>query len=334
MKIIILTTIAEDGSKLKDSLQSMNSDFISVKNFIKKDIVATPSLFKDTSFIFSTWYMPTFTENELKKYLPSLKAVFYAAGTTKYFAVPFFKQGIKIFSAALANAIPVAEFVTAQILLANKGCFQAQKAYNKPFWRFSFNKARLYSYQKKGNYNAKIGIIGCGAIGSRVVRLLKPYHLDVLVYDPYLSDDRIKELGVKQTDLVDLFAKSDVITNHLPDINETKGIINAKLLSLMKENVTFINTGRGAQVVEKDLVKIMQKNPYACALLDVTHKEPVRPWSKLLRTKNIFLTPHIAGSLSDENNRMIAYMLHAYANTIAGKVDLCEVSIKEIQKQT
>jgi phosphoglycerate dehydrogenase-like enzyme len=334
MKIIILTTTTDDGKKLKDSIKLLNPDFSSVNNYTKEDILSNPNEFKDTSFIFSTWYMPIFSEKEISKYLPSLEAVFYAAGTVKYFAVPFFNEGVRIFSAAIANAIPVAEFVTAQILLANKGYFQAQKEYKKPFWRFSFSKARSFSYQKKGNYNAKIGVIGCGAIGAKVVNFLKSYHLDVLVYDPYLSDDRINELGVKQTKLKELFAKSDVISNHLPNITETKGLINWKLLSLMKENATFINTGRGEQVVEKDLAKFMSKNPKACALLDVTYKEPIRPWSKLLRTKNIFLTPHIAGSLSSENNRMVDYMLKAYFNIMKGNYDVCEVSIKDIQKQT
>lgn len=198
MKIIILTTRAEDGNKLKDSLELLNSHFSSVKSYTKTDILSNRSQFIDTTFVFSSWYMPVFSENEIDENFPSLKAVFYAAGTVKYFALPFLNRGIKVFSAASANAIPVAEFVTAQILLANKGYFQAQKEYKKPFWRFSFNKGRKCSDQKNGNYNTKIGIIGCGAIGSRIVGLLKPYQLDVLVYDPYLSGNRIKELGVKK----------------------------------------------------------------------------------------------------------------------------------------
>jgi phosphoglycerate dehydrogenase-like enzyme len=334
MKIIILATTIEQGNKLKDSIKFLNSDFSSIDNYTKNDILSNPSQFEDTFYIFSSWYMPNFLESEIKDYLPSLKAVFYAAGTVKYFATPFLNKGVRIFSSATANAIPVAEFVTAQILLANKGYFQAQKEYRKPLWKFSFNKARNYSYQKKGNYKAKIGVIGCGAIGAGVVKLLKSYQLEVLVYDPYLSEERIKELDVKRIDLVDLFSTCDVISNHLPNIDETVGIINFKLLSLMKKNATFINTGRGQQVVEKDLVKIMRKKPNACSLLDVTIKEPIRPWSKLLRLKNVFITPHIAGSLSNENNRMIEYMLSAYFNFIAGNTDICEVQIDDVKKQT
>tara|TARA_R110002051_G_scaffold238375_2_gene299121 strand:+ start:12676 stop:13680 length:1005 start_codon:yes stop_codon:yes gene_type:complete len=334
MKIIILTAAIEDGEKLKNSLKFLNNDFSSVKSFTKKDILSKPSKFKNTSFIFSTWFMPVFSENELKEYLPELKAVFYAAGTVKYFAESFINSGVRVFSSAIANAIPVAEFVTAQILLANKGYFQAQKEYKKPFWRFSFSSARNYSLNKKGNYNAKVGIIGCGAIGAKVVEFLKPYQLKIYVYDPFISDKRISELGIKRAELIDVFKKCDVITNHLPDIVETKGIINWELLSHLNKNATLINTGRGAQIIEKDLARALRKKPNACALLDVTNKEPIRPWSKLLRMKNVFITPHIAGSLSGENVRMVKYMVTAYLNTIKGLTDICEVSMEKIHNQT
>ena len=334
MEIIILTKDFKDGVKLKNTLAGLSTDFSSLENYTKEDILGHSERFKDTVFIFSTWYMPIFSEDEVREYLPSLKAIFYAAGTVKYFADSFLNVDVRIFSAAKANAIPVAEFVTAQIILANKGYFQAQKEYKKPFWRISFNKARNYTLQKKGNYNAKIGIIGCGDIGSRVIEFLKPYKLDVCVYDPFLSDERVEELGTKRTDIKELFKNSDVIANHLPNIPETKGMINWELLSLMKENATFINTGRGEQVIEKDLAKIMRKKPNACALLDVTSREPVWPWSQLLRRKNVFMTPHIAGSLSFENNRMVEYMLTAYFNTIEGQNDISAITFDELYRKT
>ncbi len=334
MNIIILTADIEDGDKLKNSLKLLNKDFLSVNNYTKKDILSNPSKFKNTSFIFSTWYMPIFTENELKEFLPLLKAIFYAAGTVKYFANSFLNQGVRIFSSAIANAIPVAEFVSAQIVLANKGYFQAQNEYKKPFWRYSYNKARNYSFKKKGNYNAKIGIIGCGSVGAKVAKFLKPYQLEIYVYDPFITDKRILELGAKRAELVDIFKNCDVISNHLPDIEETKGIINWKLLTFLNKNATIINTGRGAQIVEKDLIRALRKKPNACALLDVTNKEPIRPWSKLLRMNNVFITPHIAGSLACEKDRMVKYMVTAYLNTKKGIVDISEVSKEKIHKQT
>ena len=86
----------------------------------KTDIISAKDDFKDTEVIFSTWGMPKFTEEELAEYLPSLKAVFYAAGTVQAFARPFLSRGVRIFSAWAANAVPVAEYTVAQIILANK----------------------------------------------------------------------------------------------------------------------------------------------------------------------------------------------------------------------
>ena len=331
--IIVLTKTRKDGQKLKNKLMKLSVNFSSIKSFIKEDIRLNPERYKNTSVIFSTWFMPSFSEDEIQKFFPSLKAVFYAAGTVKYFAQPFLNQGVRIFSAVKANAIPVAEFVTAQIILANKGYFQSQKDYKKPFWRLSFNKARNYTFQKKGNYNAKIGIIGCGSVGSMIVELLKPFKLDVYIYDPFLSEKRIQELGVERSNLNKIFADCDVISNHLPDIAETKGMLNLKLFSLMQEHATFINTGRGTQVVEKDLAKVMRKKPKACALLDVTTKEPIWPWSSLLRKKNVFITPHIAGSQSNEYERMVQYMVTAYANFMAGINDDNEITATGLHKQ-
>ncbi len=115
MKIIILTKSFEDGEKLKDSISNMHEDFSSINNYNKNQILSNPRQFKNTNFIFSSWYMPIFTEEEVKMCFPALIAVFYAAGSTKYFAKNFINRGVRVFSAARANAIPVAEFVTAQI---------------------------------------------------------------------------------------------------------------------------------------------------------------------------------------------------------------------------
>ena len=86
----------------------------------KADVLAAPEKFADTEYIFSTWGMPSFTEEEIKTYLPALKAVFYGAGSVQGFARPFLHSGVKVFSAWAANAVPVAEYTVAQIILAGK----------------------------------------------------------------------------------------------------------------------------------------------------------------------------------------------------------------------
>lgn len=333
MEYIILTKNIKDGNKLRNTLVEMGPDLSSIQCYEKEDILRYPELFVDTSVIFSTWYMPEFTEQEIKFYFPQLRSIFYAAGTVKYFAEPFLRAGVKVYTASKANSVPVAEFVVAQIILANKGYFQACIAYKKPFWRLSFNKARSYTLQKTGNYDAKIGLIGCGCVGSEVVNLLKPYKLQIYVYDPFLTDCRIAQLGVRRAELSEIFSNCDVISNHLPDIKDTRGIIDYSLLSKMNNFATFINSGRGAQVVEKDIIKVLKQKPEICALLDVTAHEPLWPWSPLIRRKNAFISPHIAGSLSNEFSRLVQSMMIAHKDFKEGRPNLCEISSASLSTQ-
>ncbi|MCL2463145.1 MAG: hypothetical protein FWF44_10805, partial [Defluviitaleaceae bacterium] len=191
----------------------------------------------DIEFIFSTWGMPRLSEADITAYLPALKAVFYAAGTVQDFARPFLKRGIKVYSAWGANAVPVAEYAAAQIVLAGKGFYQSAATFKK-----DYGAARRYSEGFPGNYGAKVGLIGCGMIGGIVARMLRAYRLEVLVYDPFLSDGRAEELGVKKRSLEEIFAECQTISNHLANNEQTKGILDYGLFSRMKPNAAFINT--------------------------------------------------------------------------------------------
>ena len=101
----------------------------------RKNLEQHREFLSDCEIAFSTWGMPKFTAEEIKEYMPKLKAVFYSAGTVQYFAKPFLENGVKVFSAFAANAIPVAEYTFAQISLASKGYFQAAKNYRPLFPR-------------------------------------------------------------------------------------------------------------------------------------------------------------------------------------------------------
>ena len=112
-------------SKLQRSLE------IERKIYSRSDILEAPESFSDVELIFSTWGMPQFSEEEIKAFLPSLKCVFYGAGTVQNFARPFLASGVKVFSAWAANAVPVAEMTVAQMILANKGYFLASRLYHE-----------------------------------------------------------------------------------------------------------------------------------------------------------------------------------------------------------
>ena len=295
---------------------------IEKKIYSKADVLREPALFAQVEFVFSTWGMPEFSEDEIRQCFPSLKCVFYGAGTVQKFARPFLACGVKIFSAWAANAVPVAEMTVAQIILSNKGYYLTSRLYHAQ----GRDAARKAFAKCKGNYGETVGIIGAGMIGKLVIEMLKAYNLKVLVFDPFLSDDKAKALGVEKCDLQTLFERCFVVSNHLANNEQTQGMLNYVHFSRMRENAVFINTGRGAQVVEDDLVRILKERNDLTALLDVTYPEPPVENHPFYTLPNCFLTPHIAGSAGDEVARMGKYMLDEFDKYLSGKATKYEVT--------
>lgn len=292
--------------------------------YTKADVLNAPEAFKSTEYVFSTWGMPAFTEEEIKAYLPELKAVFYAAGSVQKFARPFLNCGVRVFSAWAANAVPVAEYTVAQIILANKGFF-ATMAYTDR------KAAKKEAQNFPGNYGVKIGIIGAGMIGKLVIQRLGSYNLEVLVFDPFLPDEKARELGVKKVSLETLFQECQVVSNHLANNEQTRGMLGGVLFEKMRPHATFLNTGRGAQVVEADLIRALTERPDLTAILDVTFPEPPEEGSALYTLPNCILTPHIAGSSGNEVRRMGAYMEAEYQNLIQNKPCKYEVTLEMLE---
>lgn len=278
-------------------------------------------------YLFSTWGMPALTEEEIREYLPRLKAVFYAAGSVQEFARPFLNCGVKVFSAWAANAVPVAEFTVAQIILSGKGFFQGMRRLERS-GRDAFAQ---YAHSFPCNYNVKVGILGAGMIGSLVLRMLQNYQLETLCFDPFASDEKLAALGTKRASLEEIFSQCQTISNHIANRPATQRMLDYKYFSLMKENATFINTGRGAQVVEEDLIRALKEKPDRTALLDVTWPEPPEADSPFWNMENVILSPHIAGSMNNEVARMGAYMAEEYEAFAQGKPCRYEVTLESLE---
>jgi phosphoglycerate dehydrogenase-like enzyme len=174
-------------------------------------------------------------------------------------------------------------------------------------------------------------VIGAGAVGSAVARELSKYNVNVIVFDPFLSDEKSNELGVEKCDLTTLFERSFVVSNHLANNEQTKGMLTYALFSKMRENAVFINTGRGAQVVEDDLTRILTERDDLTALLDVTAPEPPIENHPFYTLPNCILTPHIAGSAGDEVGRMGEFMLEECKSFLEGKACKYEVNLKMLE---
>ena len=298
------------------------------KVYTEEEILADPTPFKDVEYIFSTWSMPGGGQIKLIDYLPNVKAVFYAAGSVRYFANEYFEKGVRIFSAYAANAIPVAEFTVGQILLANKGFFQSSVLAKAG----QHDKAGEISRARVGNYGANVGIIGAGMIGRKVIELLKPYKLNILVYDIFMTEEQAKAMGVKKCSLEEIFSTCHVVSNHLANVPATQGFLKKEHFESMMQYATFINTGRGAQVCEDDMADVLEAREDLCALLDVTIQEPPVEGSKLYTLSNVFLSPHIAGSQGWEVRRMAELVIDEFEHYLNGEPTPYEITPTKLEK--
>lgn len=265
-----------------------------------------------TEILFGTWGVPALTP-ELLNLLPSLRFVYYAAGSIKSFATAeAYARGIRFFSSWEANAIPVSEFTLGAILLSMKKVWQNAAGVREAK---SFRRVE----NMPGMYGSKVGLVSLGAIGKRVAEKLRDFEVDVLAYDPFFAPEQAAALGVRLLSLEEVFASCDIISIHTPWIPETVGMINASLLRSMQPGATLINTSRGAVVEEPALCTILEERPDLFAVLDVTYPEPPAADSPLYRLPNVLLTPHIAGSMDAEVVRMGRWMVDEFLRIQRGE---------------
>lgn len=283
----------------------------------------------DAEVIFSTWGFPVMTDAEIAAHLPNLKVVFYGAGSVQAFARPLIRCGVTVVSAWMANSVPVIEYTVAQIILANKGYFGASRLCSRD--AASRKEAAAHFNAFRGNYDTPVGLIGLGAIGAGVAQRLRDYRLKVYAYDPYCSAEKAAALGVELTDLEFIFETCLTVSNHTPNIPSTRGMLNYTHFSRMPKNGVFLNTGRGAQVVEDDLIRALREEPARTAVLDVTDPEPPVEGHPFYELENVILTPHIAGSAGAECYRMGAYMLEEAQRYLAGEPLRYAVSEKMLE---
>ncbi len=257
------------------------------------------ALLSRADVLLTSWGCPTLDESVLAR-APRLRLVAHAAGTVKQHVTPAcFARGISVTSAAAANALPVAEYTLAMILLANKKILRLRERYRE---------VRAFRFWAKeepdlGNYRKVVGVVGASHIGRRVLELLRPFDLVRLVHDPFLDAAGAEALGASKADLDDLLARSDVVSLHAPALPETRHMLDARRLGLLRRGATLINTARGSLVdgeaLERELV-----SGRIDAVIDTTEPEVLPAASALYGLPNVFLTPHVAGSLGGETRRM------------------------------
>lgn len=333
MKAIILTSNKEKGLNVYNQkcVDKIRKEFdIESTIYTRKDILSSKKDFSDVEIAFGSWGVEEFTVQEIKENLPNLKGIFYVGGSVKYFAQPFLEAGAKICGAWQANAVAVAEYVVSQMILGIKGVFLSRIT-NASEW----DAKKKLVIPVKGFYGIKIGILGSGAIGKKVIELLHNYkdnQLDIYLYSPSLTDKKAEKLGVKKASPEQIFKECDIISNHIANNAQTFGFYTSELFELMGDQVVFINSGRGQQVVENDLAEAMRKRPQSCALLDVTYPEPPNDSCPFFSVSNIFINPHIAGSQNNELARMVDYIFEDATSLKYGKALKYEITLEALSR--
>lgn len=278
-------------------------------------LMDNPELLEEVEVIFSGWGAPVMDEAFMAA-AKNLKAVFYGAGSIRNFAKPaFWERDVVITTAANANAVPVAEYCVATILLSMKNFWSlARGTKQDEGWM-----AAAHMRETAGNFRSTAGFITIGAISKKTLELLDSYDIKRLAYSRSLTPESAKEMNVEAASIEEIFQTADVISLHTPDLPATKGMITGKHFEMMKPGATFINTARGAVVNEPEMCEVLARRPDITAVLDVTAPEPPLPGSPVATLPNVVLTPHLAGSTGPECNRLGYFMLQEFERYLAGE---------------
>lgn len=233
---------------------------------------------------------------------PELKLLVHAAGSVKpVVSDALWGAGVRVVSCAAAIAYGVAEYCLGLMLAECKRTSWVSDGVRQGKWQ-----EPMASYGGAFElYRQKIGIIGSGFVGTRLIELLRQFECHILLYDPYCSDEKALDLGVtKVDDLDEVFSQCKVVSLHAPSTQETAGMLRGRHFALLPDGALFINTARNAVINEDEFVCELRRERFV-ACLDVT--DPVEPPAsdhpyRLL--PNVVLTPHIAGVFAENRKRI------------------------------
>jgi phosphoglycerate dehydrogenase-like enzyme len=268
----------------------------------------------DVELLITGWGAPILDEPALNRF-PKLRAVVHWGGGIDFLNPVAASRGIQVSSGRWANAIPVAEYTVAMITLAAKGAFGASELYRRE-QRFINREAE---FPHTGMAGTSVGIIGASTIGTLVIKKLQDYDVHVLVYDPFLTAQEAQDLGAELVeDLEELARRSMILSIHAPDIPPTRGMVSRDILASMPDQATLINTARGVLVDQDALIHELSTGRLN-AVLDVTDPDVLPAGHPLYTLPNVFLTPHMAGSMGNELRRLGASAVDEVERFVTGR---------------
>lgn len=262
----------------------------------------------DMDGVITSWGSPMITKEVLVK-ARKLRIIGHAAGSVKpYICDEVFARGIVVVSAASEIAYSVAEYALAQMI----NCLREIPDYVRLMKKGTEHQFKHEHYDEglcKDLMGKRIGLVGSGNVARRLIHLLKPFDVEIMVYDPYLSETEATSLGIRKVSLEEVLSKSDIISLHAAATPETHHMIGKRELEMIQDGAVFINCARGALVDEEALISELRKGRFRAAL-DTAGEEtggiPVD--SDLRKLNNVYLTPGIAGP-SGERRSWLFYVV-------------------------
>ena len=202
------------------------------------------------------------------------------------------EKGIAVMNAPAGNTISAAELAFALLLALVRRVPAADRSMKDGQWdRSSFSGTELYG--------KTLGLVGAGRVGGEVARRAQAFGMTVVGYDPFLSQDAARSLGIRLESLEEVLRSADVLSLHVPLTESTKGLLGDAQLAMMKSEAVIINAARGGVLDEAALLRRLQEKRLAGAALDVFEKEPLPADHPLRRLPNVVLTPHLGASTEE-----------------------------------
>lgn len=206
--------------------------------------------------------------------------------------------GVVVLHTPGMNAVAVSEFTVGTILAHYRDVPAAQDHLEAGGWR----SQAWWGSELRGK---TVGLVGLGATGYETATRIAPFCEELLVHDPYVSDDRVDEVGATRQPKSELVAESDIVSLHVRLTPDTRGLIGESEIAAMDDDALLVNTSRGAVVTESALADAVETGSIGGAVLDVFHEEPPSPDDPLIGHPDVLATPHLAGATTETRTRML-----------------------------
>ncbi|MDF2961656.1 MAG: hypothetical protein K0S39_3391 [Paenibacillus sp.] len=284
---------------------------------------------KGVHTVITTWRTAPVSKEVLKE-ADQLAVIAHMAGSVKP-VLPdpdeTYDRGIRVLNSNFAIGVSVSESALAMILALGHNIIPVDRKMRSGLTK---KDRTMETFELRGK---TVGLVGLGMVAREFIKLLQPFGVRILGYDPFVTEQKAKELNVELLPLHGLIAGSDIISLHAPKVPETREMIGSKELALIKDGAMLINTARGDLIDETALLEELKKNRFYAGL-DVFVVEPLAADSELRQLDNVIVRPHLAGVNPDSRLRIGKLMVEDLKRLYNGEPTLYEVKKEQLAIMT